>query len=238
MNPQTPPHGTPARLSPSTRRWLMVLLAGLMCTTNVGCLQPLMALGLIFGGPPSVEPDFDKKTNISLDEKDRKVVVLCYAPKEVKFDFDNVDRELTTYVSHRLKENKIKVIDPDAVAAWLDEHADDWDKPEELGRDLEADFVIFLEVSEFSLYEEHSNTLSRGRSQILISTYQMENGEGNEIYSKELMSKFPTLQAESTSDRSYYDFKRMYLSRLSDEIGRHFYSYYTGDDIPYSALND
>jgi len=214
-----------------------VLLLGLVCLTCSGCLAPLMFFGLLIGGPPSIEPDFDRQTKISLDEKDRKVVVLCYAPKEVKFDFDNVDREVSVYVARQLAANKINVVDPNLVVAWLDEHADEWDKPEEIGRDLEADFVIFLEVSSFSLYEEGSNTLYRGNSETLISVYEMEQGDGNEIYTKELLSKFPILQGVSTSDMSYYDFKRMYLTRLSDEIGRHFYAHYAADEVANSAIN-
>lgn len=210
---------------------MLTVLCGL---TLAGCSQ-IVTLGYLIGGPPSIEPDFDAKTNISLNKGKKKVLVLCYAPKEVKWDFDSVDRELGRHIAHRLNNNHITVISPDAVHAWLDEH-DDWDKPDEIGHDLEADFVIFIEISEFGLYEQGSSDLYRGHSESLITVYEMENGEGNEIYTKEYISKFPTLQPVSASDQSYYDFKRHYLSRLSDEIGRHFYEYYNGDDIPHGSL--
>jgi hypothetical protein len=35
---------------------------------------------------------------------------------------------------------------------------------------------------------------------------------------------------------SYYDFRRLYMSRLSEEIGWLFYEHYAGDDIPHGAL--
>lgn len=211
---------------------MLVFLA--MCLTPMGCTQMVM-LGYLIGGPPSIEPDFDAKTNVSLSKKGTKVLVMCYAPKEVKWDFDSVDRELGRHLSHRLAQNKITVMDPDAVHAWLDEH-DDWDKPEEIGRDFEADYVIFVEINEFGLYEQGSSNLYRGHSECLISVYQMEDGEGNEIYTKEYVSKFPLLQPVSTSDQSYYDFKRHYLSFLSQELGRHFYEHFAGDDIPHGSL--
>lgn len=206
-----------------------------ICLFTAGCAQAVM-LGYLIGGPPTIEPDFDKKTHISLDEKKRKVLVMCYAPKEVKWDFDSVDRELSVQIAHRLNQKKILVTDPNVVVAWLDNHPD-WDKPEEIGRDAEVDFVIFVEISKFSLYEQGSNTLFRGNAEILLSVFEMEkNGEGNEIYSKEVVSKFPIHQPVLTSEMSFYDFKQHYLSRLSDEIGRHFYPHEAGDDIPHGGL--
>jgi len=214
--------------------WASILTIVAYCFLLNGC-APIVMLGYLIGGPPKIDPDFDKKTKISLDEKERKVLVMCYAPKEVKWDFDSVDRELNVYVTHRLNQNKIKVMDPDAVNAWIDNHAD-WDKPEEIGRDFEVDFVIFIEISKFGLYEQGSSNLFRGNAEVLLSVYEMEkNGEGNEIYSKEVISKFPILQPVLTSEKSVYDFKQEYLSRLSDEIGRHFYAYEAGDDIPHGG---
>ncbi|MDB5387463.1 MAG: hypothetical protein JWM11_3109 [Planctomycetaceae bacterium] len=215
--------------------WKRILPAAILCLFMTGCAQVVM-LGYLIGGPPSIEPDFDKKTNISLSEKGRKVLVMCYAPKEVKWDFDSVDKELGVHVTHRLNQNQIKVMDPEAVNSWLDTHAD-WDQPEEIGRDFEVDFVVVIEIRKFGLYEQGSKDLFRGNSEISLSVFEMEkNGEGNEIYDKEVVSKFPIHQPVQTSETSYYDFKQLYLSRLSDEIGRHFYDHYAGDDIPHGGI--
>lgn len=174
---------------------------------------------------PPIETDFYKKTNVALNKKGRKVLVMCYAPKEVKWDFDAVDRELGVYVAHRFNVSQIKVLDPDVVNEWLDKHPA-WDKPEEIGRDLEVEFVVLVEIRKFGLFEPGSNTLFRGNAEIDLSVFEMEkSGEGNEIYSKEVVSKYPIGQPVMTSEVSYNDFKRHYLSRLSDEIGRHFYGY-------------
>jgi hypothetical protein len=214
---------------------MRILPAVILCLLMTSCNQVVM-LGYLIGGPPSIEPDFDKTTNKSLDKKGTKVLVMCYAPKEVKWDFDSVDKELGVHVTHRLNQNHIKVMDPDAVNGWLDNHAD-WDKPEEIGRDFEVDYVVVIEIRKFGLYEQGSNNLFRGNSEIDLSVFEMEkDGEGNEIYSKAIVSKFPIHQPVLTSETSYYDFKQLYLSRLSDEIGRHFYDHYAGDDIPHGGI--
>jgi hypothetical protein len=217
-------------------RWLRAALVLLCTAPHMGC-NMFILFGYLLGGPPSIEPDFDTQTKKSLSEEEKKVLILCYAPTEVKWDFEAIDRELAKHVSHRLNQNHIKVVHPDAVQAWLDQNSD-WDKPQQIGADLKADYVIFIELSTYSLYEENSSNLFRGRSDVIVSVYEMdkETGDGDVIYNKEVASRFPLHEPVSTHDMSYYDFRRLYMSRLSEEIGWLFYEHYAGDDIPHGAL--
>lgn len=199
-----------------------------------GC-NYFIPIAYLIGGPPSIEPDFDAMTNQSMTAKDVSVVVVAYAPPELKWDFPQIDHELARYVSFRLSSNKINVINPDQVRAWLDEH-DDWDKPEEIGKAFETTYVVYIDMSQFSLYEENSTTLYRGRSESYISVYEMDDfGNGEKIYSKEQISKYPIRSPRSTSEQTLTSFKQSYLSRLSEEIGWLFYEHYNGDEIPYAT---
>jgi hypothetical protein len=210
---------------------LFVLATALVLS---GCNYLILA-GYLIGGPPSIEPDFDKMTNKSMTDLDVTVAVVCYAPTELKWDFDQIDNELAKYISFQLRDHKIQVISPDYVRAWLDENPD-WDKPEEIGAHFNTTYVIYIDLHEYSLYEENSANLYRGRAEGLISVYEMDDdGNGERIYSKEIISKYPRLAPRSTSEVTHTNFKRQYLSRLSDEIGRLFYEYYAGDNIPYAS---
>ena len=224
------------------RRWAgklcqAALLACLLVVPNVGCTSaPFILASYLIGGPPSIEPDFDAKTHISLSEKERKVLVLCYAPTEVKWDFDAIDRELARHVSHRLAQNKIIVSDPEVVNAWLDQNSD-WDRPSEVGAAFDVDYVIFIELASYSLYEENSSNLFRGRCDAVVSVYEMDGNDGHKIFEKELPSRYPVHSPVSTTEKSVYDFKRMYMSRLSEEIGWMFYEHYSGDNVPHGGLS-
>ena len=55
--------------------------------------------------------------------------------------------------------------------------------------------------------------------------------DGERIYSKDVMSKYPLRAPQATSDVKYSTFRRLYLTRLSEDIGRLFYEWYNGDDI-------
>ncbi|HUE15185.1 MAG TPA: hypothetical protein VMR25_13525 [Planctomycetaceae bacterium] len=205
-----------------------VILAGVLSAS--GCTYVVL-LGYLIGGPPSIKPDFDKLTKESLTDKGVKVAVVCFAPDEIRLNFIDVDKDIANYVAHRLIQNKIQVVHPDRVQEWLDKH-DDWDKPDEVGEATGATHVIFVDVHKYNLFEENSHELFRGKAEVLVSVFKMQKGDQAEkIYTKEITSLYPLTAPRATSEISYDRFRRQYLGRLSDEVGRLFYEYFNGDDI-------
>lgn len=212
------------------KRLSMLLTVLLLCGAASGC-NYLMVFGYLIGGPPSVEPQFDKETKQSMTDKDVRVAVVCFAPNEIKYSFENIDHELAQYVAFQLHSHKIGVIPPDLVKGWLEEHKD-WDKPEEIGAAFKVTYVIYIDLNEFTLYEEGSASLYRGRSEGIVSVWKMDDDDHAEkIFSAEKTSKYPMHQPVSSGDKTYTTFKGEYLTRLSDEIGRFFYEYYVADEI-------
>lgn len=209
--------------------WALVFAAG-CCLANCGCSYLLFA-GLLLGGPPTIEPTFEKETKESLSDKGVTVAVVCFAPDEVRYSFEDVDRELAKHVAFRLHQHKIKVIAPDRVKQWLDENRD-WDYPEEIGAAFKCTHVVYIDLNKFTLFEEGSTTLYRGAAEAIVSVIKMDDNSGGEkIFSQESISKFPKLHPKAAAEQSYNSFKAEYLSRLSDEIGRMFYEYYIADDM-------
>lgn len=207
--------------------WL--LFAGMLFSSS-GCSY-LLFLGYLIGGPPSISPDFDEQTKESLTDKDVTVAIVCYAPTDIRYSFEDIDHEVAKFVSFRLHQHKIKVISPDRVRAWLDENRE-WDKPAEIGEFFDATYVVYIDLNEFSLYEDDSANLYRGRAEAVVNVWKMdESGDAEKIYETEKISKFPTHQPIAASDEQYGHFKARYLARLSDEIGRLFYEYYAFDEI-------
>ncbi len=203
----------------------VVALAGSGCSYVVG-------LGYLLGGPPSIEPEFSRATNKSLTDADVKVAVACYAPKELQWDNAEVDHELAEFVAHRLHAHKVTVCRPDQVRAWISAHPD-WDKPEEIGEGVDVTHVIFIDLSKYSLYEHDAPHLYRGRAEAVINVVEKQpDGDWEKIFVKELISVYPLAVPRPASQESFGTFKRKYLERLSEEIGRLFYEYYNGDDLP------
>jgi len=231
MSPATPPFrpGLAAGSGRLVRGCLIWCLAASLC----GC-QQVALIGLLLGGPPSIAPDFDKQTGKGLDDPKVTVAVVCYAPTDMQLDYPKIDAEIAASVAVRLFQNRIKVINPDIVRAWLDQHPD-WEHAEEVGEAMQATHVIEIELSSFDLYEPNSTNLYRGRTETYVNVFEMdETGHGERIYSKELNVVFPT-EVPRPVEVPLTTFKVEYLSRLSEKIGFLFYERFSGDLIPWAS---
>lgn len=215
---------------PSFWRAIGVVVCMALALSTSGCAQ-FVLLGLLLGGPPSIEPDFDAETGLSMAKKDVKVVVVCYAPTELKWNFPSIDDEVAAQVSYQLFAHGIKgCIEPDYVRAWVDQHPD-WEMASEIGKAFDATYVIEIELESFSLYEEGNTTsLYRGKTVGFVHVSDMTQ-DGERIFSKDLDFAFPTKVPRSAYDQSLISFKREYLSRLAEKIGFMFYEHYSGDMI-------
>ncbi|MCA8998727.1 MAG: hypothetical protein KDA80_17130, partial [Planctomycetaceae bacterium] len=100
-----------------------MLFALMFATTLSGCAQ-FVLLSYLIHGPPSIEPDFDAETGESLSDPDQLAAIVCFAPTEMQYKFPQIDDQVATHVAYRLGQNHIKVIDPDYIRAWVDEHPD------------------------------------------------------------------------------------------------------------------
>ena len=228
----------------SIRRTLKATLLASVVIGISGCLKQFILLSYLIGGPPSIEPEFDRQTGTQLTEFGVKVAVVCYAEDRLKWDFDKIDHQIAAAVTLQLRSHKIDVIEPDRVRAWLNENPD-WDRPQEIGASLTAadstkpTHIIYIVLIDYSLYEPDSHNLYRGRAEATVSVIKMDEedpGEGEKIYTDEIKSQYPIHAPESTASVPFSDFKGRYMARLSEEIGRLFYERYAGDDIPDGAM--
>jgi hypothetical protein len=192
-----------------------VYLAATLLLTLVaaaGCQASLAtAMWLIKG--PNIPAEFDQM-------KEQKVAVVCRAVDFSNFNYANVPKELSRQVSTLLGTNvsKIEIIDQRKVDEWMDNNM--WDDYVEVGRALEADMVLGLDLEQFSIFD--SQTLYRGRANVTIKLYDCESG--NPLVDKALpQAVYPPNAAKATSDLQESAFRREFLANLAEEIGRHFY---------------
>jgi hypothetical protein len=214
-------------------------IAALLLVTAVavgfsGC-QQFVILSYLLTGPPSIEPDFDAETGLSMSVPGKTVAVVCFAPTELQWKFPQIDDQVATAVAHRLGQNRIKMVHPDYVKAWTDANPD-WEKADEIGKAFKADYVIEIELASFSLHEGTSTTLYRGRTEAYVHVIEMEeDGYGERIFTKEIDFAFPTRIPRESSSQPLSSFQQEYLSRLSERIGWLFYERYHGDMIPWAT---
>lgn len=213
-----------------SRRLLSFFGVALMLLTIPGC-NYFILLGYLIGGPPQIEPLFENETQKSFTDRGVRVAVVCFADDELKYQYDNIDYFIAQRIAARLQQNKIEVVNPDQIRLWLEENTD-WDSPEEVGAEFDVSYVVYVDIHDFSLFEKDSANLFRGRCEGMVRVYEMEtDGDGREIFSRDIISAYPTQVGRPASEVSYETFRMEYFWRLSDEIGRLFYPYGNGDDI-------
>ena len=225
-------------LGPTIRRRCVRRLTVISALALIGSLLPgcaqFVLIGLLLGGPPHIEPDFDREVGESLVGTSKKVVVICYADPQIKLKYSKIDTEIATYISRLMQVNRIDVVEPDYVRAWIDEHPN-WETADEIGEALKAEYVVEIELVNFDLYEPHSATLFRGRTTAYLNVYHVTEGtKSSRVFTRDVNFMFPTKVPRSTYDQTEISFKREFLSRLAEEVGFMFYPSYNGDKIPWA----
>jgi hypothetical protein len=150
----------------------------------------------------------------------KHVAVVCRPIVELQFSDAGSARELARTVGRDLERNlrRTRVISQQEVVRWVDENERlDYAT---LGRSLDADLVVGIDLEGFRLYE--GSTLYRGTASALLKVYDI--AEGTVVFEKRLDDfSFPKDSAIPTSDRSEPQFRGMFIQVLAGRIARCFY---------------
>ena len=225
MNPDRAVTTPAIEASVRQRRRRNFLLAGLIAAIPpaIGC-NPFTIPYLLMGMPESkIEPAFGK-----FEEK--TVVVIPFIGAATHFNFASVDTELSELVVNLLRQNveEIKVVEPQRVWEWRDEHTG-W-QLRDVGEAFKADYVVYLEISKFTLFEDRSPTLYRGKADILVEVADMHD-DGRVVWKQYHQSQYPLNRPIPAADMMQPRFQQMFLERLAEEIGRYFYAHVHGQDV-------
>jgi len=213
---------------------LLVILISL-----TGCSLGVMA-GKMLIGDPMVGDDFKSKTGKSLTEKGCKVAILCSTPESVKDQFASLQVELLRDVSRKMSIHKIDVVKPHLVASWIDDNGGKTDDLGSLAQEVDADYIVDINVEQFSYIEENSPNLYRGRCNgaVTVFAFAQEKGEGEsskkrsgsprQVYQNTFKSVHPVHQPIPADQTSELIFRKKFMDRVGDEISRLFYKHRAG----------
>ncbi len=197
-------------------RIVKALLASLaLCVPLAGCAKVLATAVYVIKG-----------TNVPAEYeglKEKKVAVVCRQLASLQYRDSTVPRDLAARVGSLLTQNgkKIEVIDQQKVSEWTDENS--WDEFQQIGRALEADVVLAIELEDFKLHQ--GQTLYQGRANVQLKVYDIKDG-GKLVFEKSPRpSIYPPNTGIPASEKQESQFRREYLGILADEIGRHFYEH-------------
>lgn len=153
--------------------------------------------------------------------KDKKVAVVCRPVTSLDFNNSSVANMLSQQVGALLKLHigKIEIIDGRKVNDWTDENT--WEEYVEIGKALNADMVVGIDLEEFNLYQ--GQTLYQGRANIHFAVYDVTKGKQH-VWEKFLPQVvYPPTGGIPASERPEGEFRRKFVGTLAEQIGQHFY---------------
>lgn len=156
--------------------------------------------------------------------EDKRVAVVCVM-KSARYGRERTPELLARLIELTLQKEVagIEIVPHEEVANWTDNH--DWDDVDynEIGRAVNAERVLAIELSSYSLHDDP--TLYKGRADVEINVYDITN-RGRVRFHKDLFDyEFPAngfRPAVGTSERK---FEQKFLRMLSIKIANYFYDY-------------
>ncbi len=167
-------------------RTALVVLAGLGAG---GC----WTLGQLYVGlvKPKDMRDIPKEHDLEAE----RLLILPYAGTDIRFNYPAVPLEIGlrigSVISQHLPERVGEVVHPVRVARWQESNLE-WLNmtPEEVGREFEADTVLYIEMDQYSMMEEKSANLLRGRAGARIQVVEV-GAASNPVYEGTVEVVFP-----------------------------------------------
>lgn len=161
--------------------------------------------------------------------KDKKVAVVCVSNSQL-FGPTSTSTELSTRINGLLASHVrgIELVSTQRVDEWIDQNG--WNMVDfvEIGRGVEADMVIAIDVESFSLHDWA--TMFKGRSNVHMVVYDMHSGQ--EVFARSPPQiEFPTTAGVSATSTSEREFRRMFLDNIAQKLARNFYAFDINEDV-------
>lgn len=153
--------------------------------------------------------------------KDKKVAVVCFDANAAgpAPETDAVAKA----IGFKLTANDIKVVPHQKVLDWMDKQPENVTDFLEVGKGVDADMVIGVELDSFRIHD--GPTLLRGRARASVKVYDMSAG-GKLVYETPMQNiTYPEDGSRPTSADNETAFKYLFIDVLSRKISKDFYSY-------------
>lgn len=212
-----------ARVPDRLRPGLLALMA--TAPLLLGGCSTLLTAAYIFR-PADVPAEFDGL-------RGKHVAVVCRPIVELEFSDAGSARELASLIGTQLgqKVRKARIIGQAEVARWLDENA--WVDYETVGRSLDADLVVAIDLEEFRLHE--GSTLYRGHASAGVRVYDINTKKL--VFEKRVDGfVFPANSGIPATDRTEPEFRALFLQVLSQRISRCFHAYESREHFAEESL--
>jgi hypothetical protein len=203
------------------RAGALVALLGLGLAA--GCYAP--HLGVYLFGPQRVKEEVEAEHLLQAD----RLAIVIYAGNDVLFTYPTVpieiSSELVYEITRHMKDRIGSFVHPAEVVRWQ-ESTLEWPTLSlvEVGRRFGADTVLYVELVRYTLVEEKSANLFRGRVKSRVHVLKAE-AERNPVYETTVEVTFPEDQPIGVLGTSERRMRQGTNKIFAQELARKFYDH-------------
>jgi hypothetical protein len=196
-----------------------VLSLALLSLAALGCKSGLETLAYVWQGT-DLPAEWDGL-------RGKKVAVVCKPLTSEEFSNPGTARALAEGICDRLRTNvkKIQIIDPQKVAALVDEKG--MEDYLEIGKALKAEKVVGIDIVSFGVLD--GPTLFRGRSTVSIQVYDVAE-KHIEWRKSPPQFEHPRIGSTPIGSLTEMEFRNQFVTILAEQIARYFYPHDQDDD--------
>ena len=191
-----------------------LFLLAMLVVSFSGCIGALSQLMYVIKGP-NAPAAYDGLIG-------KRVAVVCVSDASA-YGPDTLTYTISKAVGMKLAQGvkKIDIIPTSKVESWVDQNG--WDELNfsALGKGVDAERVLAIEVASYSIHE--GATIYKGRAELTVTVYDMEKNAGSQVaYSfgpQEFSFPKNGSPAIQSNDRQ---FEAFFLARMTQSISDHF----------------
>lgn len=207
-------------------KWTALVLGLAWC--SFGCNPASLSFLLL----PFV--DDRRPADCPLAAKDKEVTVAIMSTfgttQETRLEVAPAANELAEVFAQHLRKRsaankeKIKIVPPGSVISYLNNRLDRRGvSNQEIGKHFKADYVISLEIADFTLFARGSQ-IYQGNAEIDVRAYAVNKDAGGAlVFEKIYRLPFPDeLRPMDTVGMNIPQFRALFVSKIAGDLTRHF----------------
>lgn len=218
-------------------RWLR--LAMLVCLVGVGlplsgCVRALALGSKVFMGDPKTVSTFEQRTRIELQTGEQTVAVVLDAPHQILDEYDRIVDDVQRELLHQLQRHGVKIIPSGEVSRAIEDGGGVF-SPQQLAQKLDVDYIMHVQLHEFSEHVDGSPNLLQCRANGLVVGYEVrkeETGAARVVvsrYEEPFRTLYPTGHPEPADQISQRAFLQDCTREIAKSIGMHMYDMPTAE---------
>ena len=210
------------------RRVIMLVLVASMVLP--GCSLGVMA-GKLFFDDPKMKCVFRKNTGTDLTKGKKTILIACSTSHQILSKYPGIRIDIVDKMSRILETRNVRIVPPDDVATWFDDHGE-WGDFTELADEFDADYVMHIDLKSFAVVVPDSPNLLQGKTEGRVSMMEIKMAGKNKEKKKASVAversfsvMFPTTYPVPRESRSEEMFTENFLDRISAQLARMLYDH-------------